>query len=951
MSTKISPEYQANVIEPQIQQDWEQRQAFKVENQVEGKHRYILSMFPYPSGKLHMGHVRNYTIGDVLSRFYRLKGETVLQPMGWDAFGLPAENAAIAHKVAPAKWTFENIDYMRKQLKSLGLAVDWSREIATCTPEYYRWEQWLFIKLFDKGDIYRKLATVNWDPVDQTVLANEQVENGRGWRSGALVEKRDIPMYYFRITKYAEELLKDLDLLDKTKKQEKDNKDENNKDKNQEYDWPQQVLTMQRNWIGRSQGMEITFQAPSDSPYQESVTVFTTRPDTLMGVSYLAVAAEHPLATKASENNPDLQAFIQECRQGSVAEADLATAEKKGMPTGLYVKHPISGEDVPVWVANYVLMTYGSGAVMGVPAHDERDYEFAKKYKLNIIPVIVPKDWHNIENSEFYVNDDTYPLLLRLDDVEHPNINDYINDALSVQHPEEIHDVYLKHETTRELNFSTWNPIFGEKGKLFKLYTPNYKELHNLSIEQAFDAILAKLEPQGLANKKIQFRLRDWGVSRQRYWGCPIPMINCEKCGTVPVPEEQLPVVLPTDVVPDGTGNPLNKMPEFYQTTCPCCGQPARRETDTLDTFVESSWYYARYASPNFEQGMVEPNASKTWLPVDQYIGGIEHAILHLLYARFFHKLMRDEGIVQSDEPFTRLLTQGMVLADAYYQEDGDKKIWFNPSELNLQKDEKGRISGATLKTDGSPVLLGGLEKMSKSKNNGVDPQEIIDTFGADTARVFMMFAAPADQSLEWSDEGIKGSNRFLHRVWRLVANFLEKNPNFKETAINTANLTKDAQDLRRKTHETIAKVGDDIERRQSFNTAVASLMELLNAISKFESQSADDVAVEGESIIALLIMLSPFAPHLSQSLLTEFGIDAVHCTFPTVDESALTRQTQTIVVQVNGKLRGKLEVAIDASKDDILAQAKALPEVQSYLANGIKKEIVVPNKLVSFVV
>lgn len=870
MST-IHPEYQANVIEPQIQRDWEQRQAFNVENQVEGKRRYILSMFPYPSGKLHMGHVRNYAIGDVLSRFYRLKGETVLQPMGWDAFGLPAENAAIAHKVAPAKWTFENIDYMRKQLKSLGLAVDWSREIATCTPEYYRWEQWLFIQLYKKGLIYRKLATVNWDPVDQTVLANEQVENGRGWRSGALVEKRDIPMYYFRITDYAQELLDDLDTL--------------------QDGWPQQVLTMQRNWIGRSQGMEITFQAPSDSPYQESVTVFTTRPDTLMGVSYLAVAAEHPLATKASENNPALQAFIQECRQGSVAEADLATAEKKGMPTGLYVKHPISGENVPVWVANYVLMTYGSGAVMGVPSHDERDFAFANKFGLPIHQVI--------------------------------DINGQAYD---------------------EKNWQEW---YGEKqGTLV-----NSGEFNGLSIEQAFDAILAKLEPQGLANKKIQFRLRDWGVSRQRYWGCPIPMINCEKCGTVPVPEEQLPVVLPTDVVPDGTGNPLNKMPEFYQTTCPCCGQPARRETDTLDTFVESSWYYARYASPNFEQGMVEPNASNTWLPVNQYIGGVEHAILHLLYARFFHKLMRDEGVVQGNEPFTRLLTQGMVLADAYYQEDGDKKIWFNPSELNLQKDEKGRISGATLKTDGSPVLLGGLEKMSKSKNNGVDPQEIIDTFGADTARVFMMFAAPADQSLEWSDAGIEGSNRFLRRVWRLVANFLEKNPNFKETAINTANLTKDAQDLRRKTHETIAKVGDDIERRQSFNTAVASLMELLNAISKFESQSADDVAVEGESIIALLIMLSPFAPHLSQSLLTEFGIDAVHCTFPTVDESALTRQTQTIVVQVNGKLRGKLEVAIDASKDDILAQAKALPEVQSYLANGIKKEIVVPNKLVSFVV
>ncbi|WLF84301.1 leucine--tRNA ligase [Moraxella sp. ZY210820] len=871
MNTPISPEYQANTIEPQIQQDWAERKTFKVADVVEGKKRYILSMFPYPSGKLHMGHVRNYTIGDVLSRFYRLKGEQVLQPMGWDAFGLPAENAAIAHKVAPAKWTFENIDYMRKQLKSLGLAVDWDREFATCTPEYYRWEQWLFIQLYKKGLIYRKLATVNWDPVDQTVLANEQVENGRGWRSGALVEKRDIPMYYFKITDYAQELLDDLDTL--------------------QDGWPQQVLTMQRNWIGRSQGMEITFTSPSDSPYQESVTVFTTRADTLMGVSYLAVAAEHPLATKASENNPQLQAFIQECRQGSVAEADLATAEKKGMPTGLFVVHPVTGEKVPVWVANYVLMSYGSGAVMGVPSHDERDFAFALKYDLPITQVIDV-------NGENYDN-------------------------------------------------KNWQEWYGLKqGTLV-----NSGEFNGLSIADAFDAILAKLEPQGLANKKIQFRLRDWGVSRQRYWGCPIPMINCEQCGTVPVPEEQLPVVLPTDVVPDGTGNPLNKMPEFYQTTCPCCGGEARRETDTLDTFVESSWYYARYASPQFADGMVEPKAGENWLPVNQYIGGVEHAILHLLYARFFHKLMRDEGVVKGNEPFARLLTQGMVLADAYYRPNGDKKIWFNPAELNLEKDDKNRIVGATLKADGQPVFLGGLEKMSKSKNNGVDPQEIIDTYGADTARVFMMFAAPPDQALEWSDAGIEGSNRFLKRVWRLVANFLEQNPDFKSTAINTTNLSQDAQDLRRKTHETIAKVGDDIERRQAFNTAVAALMELLNSISKFETTNADEVAVQGEAIINLLIMLSPFAPHLSQSLLSYFDIDATQCAFPSVDESALTRNTQTIVVQINGKVRGKLNVAVDASKDEILAQAKALPEVQNYIANGIKKEIVVPNKLVSFVV
>ncbi|MFB2578085.1 MULTISPECIES: leucine--tRNA ligase [unclassified Acinetobacter] len=869
--TTFQPEYQANQIEPEIQQDWEKRQTFKVADHATGKKRYILSMFPYPSGKLHMGHVRNYTIGDVLSRFYRLKGEQVLQPMGWDAFGLPAENAAIAHKVAPAKWTFENIDYMRKQLKSLGLAVDWSREFATCTPEYYRWEQWLFVQLYKKGLIYRKLSTVNWDPVDQTVLANEQVENGRGWRSGALVEKRDIPMYYFKITDYAQELLDDLDTL--------------------QDGWPQQVLTMQRNWIGRSQGMDITFPSADTSIYADSVTVFTTRADTLMGVSYLAVAAEHPLATKAAENNPELQAFIQECRQGSVAEADLATAEKKGMATGLFVKHPVTGENVPVWVANYVLMSYGSGAVMGVPSHDERDFEFANKYGLKITQVID-------HNGESY------------DD-------------------------------------KTWQEWYGLKqGQLV-----NSGEFNGLSVADAFDAILAKLEPQGLASKKIQFRLRDWGVSRQRYWGCPIPMINCEKCGSVPVPEDQLPVVLPTDVVPDGSGNPLNKMPEFYETTCPCCGSPAKRETDTLDTFVESSWYYARYASPQFEQGMVEKQAAENWLPVNQYIGGVEHAILHLLYARFFHKLMRDEGLVHGKEPFANLLTQGMVLSNAYYTAEGDKKIWHNPADLNFERDDKGRAISATLKADGSAVEFGGLEKMSKSKNNGVDPQEIIDSYGADTARVFMMFAAPPDQSLEWSDAGMEGSNRFLKRVWRLAATFLERNPAFKVATINTADLSKDAQDLRRKTHETIAKVGDDIERRQAFNTAVAALMELLNSVSKFEAKSADDVAVEGEAIIDLLVILSPFAPHLSQSLLAEFGIDATQCAFPEVDESALTRNTQVIVVQVNGKLRGKLEIAVDASKDDILAQAKALPEVQSYLANGIKKEIVVPNKLVSFVV
>ncbi|MEO3357789.1 leucine--tRNA ligase [Acinetobacter haemolyticus] len=872
-TSHIDSEYQASAIEPQVQQDWDNRKVFKVADTVEGKHRYILSMFPYPSGKLHMGHVRNYTIGDVISRFYRLKGETVLQPMGWDAFGLPAENAAIAHQVAPAKWTFENIAYMRDQLKKLGLSVDWDREFATCTPEYYHWEQWLFVQLYKKGLIYRKLSTVNWDPVDQTVLANEQVENGRGWRSGALVEKRDIPMYYFRITDYAQELLDDLDTL-------KDG-------------WPQQVLTMQRNWIGRSTGMEITFPSSNTEIYADGLTVYTTRGDTLMGATYVAVAAEHPMALKAAENNPELAAFIEECRMGSVAEADLATAEKKGMATGLFVKHPVTGADLPVWIANYVLMSYGSGAVMAVPAHDERDFEFANKFNLPIKQVIDAKGADDAEYSA-----------------------------------------------------TEWQEWYGSKeGKLV-----NSGEFDGLDFQAAYDAFLAKLEPQGLANAKVQFRLRDWGVSRQRYWGCPIPMINCNTCGQVPVPEDQLPVVLPTDVVPDGSGNPLNKMPEFYETKCPNCGGDARRETDTLDTFVESSWYYARYASPDFTGGMVKPEAAQNWLPVNQYIGGVEHAILHLLYARFFHKLMRDEGVVQGNEPFTNLLTQGMVLADTFYREaENGKKTWFNPADIELEHDEKGRILSAKYTGDGQEVVIGGQEKMSKSKNNGIDPQAIIDQYGADTARVFMMFAAPPDQSLEWSDAGVEGANRFLKRVWRLAAGFLETGN--QTTVIDTANLSKDAQDLRRKTHETIQKVGDDIERRHAFNTAIAALMELLNATNKFEAKDDNDAAVAREAITTLLILLAPFAPHLSQTLLTQFGMDLTTVEFPQVDASALTRNTQTIVVQVNGKLRGKLDVAVDISKDDLLALAKALPEVQQFLTGPTKKEIVVPNKLVNLVV
>lgn len=866
--TASTTDYQPNQIESAIQADWTARHCFAAPDQPTGAHRYVLSMFPYPSGKLHMGHVRNYTIGDVLSRFYRLKGDTVMQPMGWDAFGLPAENAAIAHQVAPAKWTFDNIDYMRNQLKSLGLAIDWSREFATCTPEYYRWEQWLFVQLYKKDLIYRKLSTVNWDPVDQTVLANEQVIDGRGWRSGALVEKRDIPMYYFRITDYAQELLDDLDTLTDG--------------------WPAQVITQQRNWIGRSTGMDLTFPSPTPEQYAD-LTVFTTRPDTLMGVTYVAVAAEHPIAKLAATDNAELQAFIEACRHGSVAEADIATAEKKGMATGLFVQHPVTGANVPVWVANYVLMSYGSGAVMAVPAHDERDFEFAQKYSLSIQQVIAAPEGFDIATT-----------------------------------------------------------AYTERGLLI-----NSGEFDGLDFDGVFAALEAKLASNNLAKAKVQFRLRDWGVSRQRYWGCPIPMINCDTCGQVPVPEDQLPVVLPTDVVPDGSGNPLAKMPEFYQTTCPSCGAAARRETDTLDTFVESSWYYARYASPQFSGGMVDANAAQAWLPVDQYVGGVEHAILHLLYARFFHKLMRDAGVFAGtnvgSEPFKRLLTQGMVLAETFYRVDAaGKKTWFNPADVELDKDDKSRILAARLKADGLPVEIGGMEKMSKSKNNGVDPQAIIDQYGADTARIFMMFAAPPDQSLEWSDAGVEGSHRFLKRVWRAVSAHLEAGI---APALDVSKLSPDARDLRRKLHETIGKVDNDLQERQTFNTAIAALMELSNAVIKAIATDDHDRAVVQECLVDLLLMLAPFAPHLAQSLLQRFDIDLMQARFPLQDSSALTKSSQTIVVQINGKIRAKLDVSVDITDDDLKALAKSQPDVQRFLTAPTKKEIVVKGKLVNFVI
>ena len=860
-------------IEPTVQAQWADNNAFAANDNSDKPKYYCLSMFPYPSGKLHMGHVRNYTIGDVLARFKKMQGFNVLQPMGWDAFGLPAENAAMKNNVPPAAWTYSNIAYMKKQLQSLGLAIDWQREVTTCKPDYYRWEQWLFTRLFQKGIIYKKSGIVNWDPVDNTVLANEQVIDGKGWRSGAVVEKREIPMYYFKITAYADQLLTDLDQLD---------------------GWPEQVKTMQRNWIGKSFGADIIFDYDQDSIGQAGqLKVYSTRPDTLMGATYVAVAAEHPLATLAAEKNPTLQDFIAECKAGSVAEADMATMEKKGVATGFYVTHPLTGDKLPVWIANYVLWGYGEGAVMAVPAHDERDFEFAHKYQLTIKQV-------------------------------------------------------YQSTTGAEFNVDTWQDWYANKDDSIR--SINNGKYDGLSFTAAFDAIVADLEATQHGTRKTQFRLRDWGISRQRYWGCPIPIIHCPSCGDVPVPDHQLPVVLPEDVVPDGGASPLKRLPEFYQTTCPSCGGAATRETDTMDTFVESSWYYARYASPQCKTGMVDPQAANTWLPVDQYIGGIEHAILHLLYARFFHKLMRDEGLVQGDEPFKRLLTQGMVLADTYYREMPDgKKDWFNPADVALEKDDKGRAINAILTTDNQPVLIGGMEKMSKSKNNGVDPQALIDQYGADTARLFMMFASPPDQSLEWSDAGVEGAHRFLKRLWRSV--YLHQQKGFIP-ALDVANLDNNSRDLRRKTHETIGKTTDDIARRFTFNTAIAAIMELLNSVQKLDAKEGQALAVEREALEAAILILSPIVPHIAEKLWQSLGhSDIVNAAWPTVDQNALTRSSIELMIQVNGKLRSKIEVAVDADNATVEQLALAKPEIQRFLETPPKKVIVVKGKLVNIVV
>ena len=811
--------YPFKEIEEKVQSYWDNELTFSVAEDSKKPKYYCLSMFPYPSGKLHMGHVRNYTIGDVLSRFHRMLGFNVLQPMGWDAFGLPAENAALQNKSAPADWTYSNIDYMKHQLKQLGLAIDWKREIATCRPEYYKWEQWLFTQLFKKKLIYKKISTVNWDPIDQTVLANEQVIDGKGWRSGAVVEKKEIPQYFMKITEYAEELLNDLDSLE---------------------GWPEQVKIMQKNWIGKSYGCEIEFDIKD---HADSVKIYTTRPDTLLGVTYIAIAAEHPLTSFIKKNNPIIEAFVNECTRGSVAEADLATAEKIGIDSGLRAIHPITQKEVPVWIANYVLMNYGSGAVMAVPAHDERDFHFAKKYKLEIEQVIEPIDSKKINISE---------------------------------------------------------AAYTEHGRLI-----NSGEFNGLEFQAAFDAIVKKLTSLNKGKKTTQFRLRDWGISRQRYWGCPIPIIKCHSCGEVPVPEKDLPVVLPENIVMNGVGSPIKQAESFFKTTCPSCGKDAERETDTMDTFVESSWYFARYPSYDNQNAMVDER-SNYWMPVDQYIGGIEHAILHLLYARFFNKLLRDLGLIKHKEPFKNLLTQGMVLKNG--------------------------------------------TKMSKSKGNTVDPQSLIDQFGADTARLFIMFAAPPEQSLEWSDSGVEGANRFLKRLWKTVYDHHAKG---KIESYKEGELSDQTKNLRFELHHTIQKITDDIQRRHSFNTAISSVMELMNTFAKVEGEDAVTLSVKQEVIQNVILLLNPFVPHICHALWDHlFNSPIDQEPWPKADSNALIKNEYAMVIQVNGKLRGNMLVSADLEQKDIERMALENEDVKRFIGHedNVKKMIFVPKKLINIV-
>ncbi|MHB1427499.1 MAG: leucine--tRNA ligase [Rhodocyclaceae bacterium] len=860
----MQEKYSPAEIEQAAQAHWNSTRAFNVAQDGAKPKYYCLSMFPYPSGKLHMGHVRNYTIGDVLARSHKMRGFNVLQPMGWDAFGLPAENAAIQNRVPPAKWTYDNIAYMKQQLQSLGFAIDWERELATCKPEYYKWNQWLFLRMLEKGIAYKKTQVVNWDPVDQTVLANEQVIEGRGWRTGAPVEKREIPGYYLGITQYADELLSALDGLP---------------------GWPERVKLMQANWIGKSTGVRFAF------PYElagkrDRMWVFTTRADTIMGVTFCAVAAEHPLATHAAQNNPQLAAFIEECKHGSVMEADLATMEKKGMPTGIFVEHPLTGAKVEVWVGNYVLMSYGDGAVMGVPSHDERDFAFAKKYGLEIRQVI------SVPGQSFSLD-----------------------------------------------GWQEWYAQKGEKDGQNGVCV-NSGKYDGLGYEAAVDAIAADLAAKGLGEKKVQFRLRDWGVSRQRYWGCPIPIIHCDACGSVPVPDDQLPVVLPEDCVPDGSGNPLNKRADFLNCACPQCGKPAKRETDTMDTFVDSSWYYARYGvdAPTREKNNAMVDAgTQYWMPVDQYIGGIEHAILHLLYSRFWTKVMRDLGLVKQDEPFANLLTQGMVLNHIFSRRTDKGGIaYFAPDEVDLVRDEGGHVTGATLKADGSTIDYGGVGTMSKSKRNGVDPQALIEQYGADTARFFMMFASPPEQTLEWSDSGVEGAYRFLKRVWAFGH------------ALKSQASTGEAGGLRREIHLLLKQANYDLGKLQ-FNTVASACMKMLNALEK---APADPHAKEGFGI--LLRVLSPIAPHIAHALWIAmgYGPDILQAAWPEPLEEALVQDEQELVLQVNGKLRGNLKVKVGADKTAIEAAALASEAAQKFMeGKPAKKVVVVPGRLVNIVV
>jgi len=870
--------YDPAAVEAQAQAFWASKRAFAVGENAEQAKYYCLCMFPYPSGRLHMGHVRNYTIGDVISRFMRMQGHNVLQPMGWDAFGLPAENAAIANKVPPAQWTYDNIAYMKRQLQSLGFALDWEREFATCQPQYYRWNQWMFLRMLERGIAYKKTGVVNWDPVDQTVLANEQVIDGRGWRTGAPVEKREIPMYYLRITDYAQDLLDSLEELP---------------------GWPERVRTMQANWIGRSEGVRVGFPYELDGE-RRLLSVFTTRADTIMGVTFCAVAAEHPLATHAARVWPEVAAFVEECKHGTAMEAELAVMEKKGVATGLYVTHPLSGEKVPVWVGNYVLMTYGEGAVMGVPAHDERDYAFALRYGLPIKPVIRHR---------------------KGDAVPEP-----------------------------------WQPEYSDYGVC--IHSGKYD---GMDFASAVEAIAADLQARGLGEKQVQWRLRDWGISRQRYWGCPIPLIHCPACGDVPVPDEDLPVVLPEGLLPDGSGNPLAKTPAFYECTCPKCGAAARRETDTMDTFVDSSWYFARFACADNDRAMVDARADY-WLPVDQYIGGIEHAILHLLYSRFWTRVMRDLGLVSAKEPFRNLLTQGMVLNDIYSRKSADGRVqYFNPADVDVQLDAKGARTGATLRADGQPVEWEGMRTMSKSKNNGVDPTALVERYGADSVRLFMMFKAPPEDTLEWSDDGVEGAARFMRRLWRMVHEHVQCGHGMAPEVSSAAaealapeELNEAQRAIRRAAHATLAKVTDDIGRRRVFNTAIAAVMELMNTLAKFEDATPVGQRVVQEALELIVQMLAPIVPHACHVMWQALGHpDAlVDRRWPQPDARALVQDVVEVVVQVNGKLRGRVVVGADADDEQIRAAALADPNAHKWIeGKAVRKVIVVKGRLANIVV